>query len=226
MVDVNAYLAKCDQTQTALLDEECILVNEKDEVTGSASKKDCHLLTNIDKGMLHRAFSIFLFDNSNRLLLQKRSNFKITYPDLWTNTCCSHPLNIPGETDGVDGVKKAARRRLLYEFGIDVQDLEKFNYLTRIQYSAVNIPNDGIFGENEIDYILFVKGDYVPKPSENEISEHKYFTMDELKKLTSDDADFKVTPWFKLISKSHLFNWWAKLDNIKEIQDFEKIHKF
>lgn len=56
-----------------------------------------HLMTNIDQGLLHRAFSVFLFDSQNRLLLQQRASEKITFPDMWTNTCCSHPLNTPSE---------------------------------------------------------------------------------------------------------------------------------
>lgn len=54
-------------------------------------------MENIDKGLLHRAFSVFLFDSQNRLLLQQRATEKITFPDMWTNTCCSHPLNTPSE---------------------------------------------------------------------------------------------------------------------------------
>lgn len=56
-----------------------------------------HLMTNITDGLLHRAFSVFLFDSQNRLLLQQRASEKITFPDMWTNTCCSHPLNTPSE---------------------------------------------------------------------------------------------------------------------------------
>jgi isopentenyl-diphosphate delta-isomerase len=54
-------------------------------------------MANINKGLLHRAFSVFLFDSQNRLLLQQRASEKITFPDMWTNTCCSHPLNTPDE---------------------------------------------------------------------------------------------------------------------------------
>lgn len=73
-------LAGLDQTQIDLLKEECILIDDNDKRIGSASKKDCHLLENIDKGMLHRAFSVFLFNMKGELLLQQRSDAKITYP--------------------------------------------------------------------------------------------------------------------------------------------------
>jgi isopentenyl-diphosphate delta-isomerase len=56
-------------------------------------------MENINKGLLHRAFSVFLFNSENKLLLQQRANEKITFPDLWTNTCCSHPLNTPLELE-------------------------------------------------------------------------------------------------------------------------------
>ena len=92
---------KYDQEQLRLLDEdECILVNEKDEVVGHGSKKQCHLMSNIlAGGALHRAFSVFLFNTKGELLLQKRSADKILFPNRWTNTCCSHPLYNEEELD-------------------------------------------------------------------------------------------------------------------------------
>lgn len=110
-------------------------------------------MKNIDEGLLHRAFSVFLFDPHNRLLLQQRASEKITFPDMWTNTCCSHPLGIPGETgselsEAVQGVRRAARRKLDQELNIQAAQvpLEKFRFLTRIHYKA---PSDGKWGEHE-----------------------------------------------------------------------------
>ena len=85
-------------------------------------------MTNIDKGLLHRAFSVFLFNSKNELLLQQRATEKITFPDMWTNTCCSHPLGIPGEggaelAEAVEGVKRAAQRKLDHELGIKAAHL-------------------------------------------------------------------------------------------------------
>jgi isopentenyl-diphosphate Delta-isomerase len=112
-----------------------------------------HLMYNIDRGLLHRAFSVFLFDSQNRLLLQQRATEKITFPDMWTNTCCSHPLGIPGETgselgEAVQGVKRAAQRKLDHELGIKPAQvpLSDFKFLTRIHYKA---PSDGKWGEHE-----------------------------------------------------------------------------
>jgi isopentenyl-diphosphate delta-isomerase len=110
-------------------------------------------MSNIDKGLLHRAFSVFLFNEKNELLLQQRATEKITFPDLWTNTCCSHPLGIPGETgsnlpDAIAGVKRAAQRKLDQELGIKKEQVpfEDFHFLTRIHYKA---PSDGKWGEHE-----------------------------------------------------------------------------
>jgi isopentenyl-diphosphate delta-isomerase len=110
-------------------------------------------MTNIDRGLLHRAFSVFLFDSQNRLLLQQRASEKITFPDMWTNTCCSHPLGIAGETGAelqaaIMGVKRAAQRKLDQELGIKAEQvpLDKFEFLTRIHYLA---PSDGKWGEHE-----------------------------------------------------------------------------
>lgn len=110
-------------------------------------------MTNIDQGLLHRAFSVFLFDHDNNLLLQQRATEKITFPDMWTNTCCSHPLGIPGETgttltESIAGVKRAAQRKLDHELGIKAEQvpIEEFKFLTRIHYKA---PSDGKWGEHE-----------------------------------------------------------------------------
>lgn len=73
-------LAGYDEEQVRLMDEVCIVLDENDMPIGSASKKVCHLMENIDKGLLHRAFSVFLFDSENRLLLQQRASEKITFP--------------------------------------------------------------------------------------------------------------------------------------------------
>merc|ERR1719160_1765880 len=100
--------------------ELCIVVDENDQVVGYDTKKNCHLLS---KGLkLHRAFSVFLFDSQNRLMLQKRSGDKITFPHFWANTCCSHPLHTEDGSelpikDGL-GAKRAAIRKLEQELGI------------------------------------------------------------------------------------------------------------
>ena len=193
-------------------------------------------MTNINEGLLHRAFSVFLFDSKNRLLLQQRASEKITFPDMWTNTCCSHPLGVPGETGdeletAVQGVRRAAQRKLDQELGIKAAGvpLDKFRFLTRIHYKA---PSDGKWGEHEsqsfpmhtyigsrrvltapnlVDYILFIKADVDHTPNPNEVKDTRYVYEAELKRMFEND-NLKFTPWFKLICESMLFEWWEHLD--------------
>ncbi|RYO84118.1 hypothetical protein DL766_008121 [Monosporascus sp. MC13-8B] len=212
----SAGLEGHDEEQIRLMDEVCIVLDNDDNPIGTASKKLCHLMTNIDKGLLHRAFSVFLFDDQNRLLLQQRASEKITFPDMWTNTCCSHPLSIPSETgsklpDSIEGAKRAAQRKLDHELGIKTEQvpIEKFHFLTRIHYKA---PSDGKWGEHEIDYILFIKANVDLHPNLNEVRDTKYVSAEELKALFKD-PQLKFTPWFKLICESMLFEWWENLDS-------------
>ncbi|KAL0256206.1 isopentenyl-diphosphate delta-isomerase idi1 [Diplodia seriata] len=210
-------LAGYDEEQIRLMDEMCIVLDENDVPIGSASKKVCHLMENINRGLLHRAFSVFLFDADNRLLLQQRATEKITFPDMWTNTCCSHPLGVPTETGSdlptsVAGAKRAAQRKLGHELGIpaDQVPVGEFDFLTRIHYLA---PSDGKWGEHEIDYILFIR----PKKgvtldvNVNEVRDTRYVSPEELRAMF-EDKSLKFTPWFKLICESMLFDWWKHLD--------------
>lgn len=212
----DADLVGYDEEQIRLMDEVCIVLDESDLPIGSASKKIAHLMTNINKGLLHRAFSCFLFDSQNRLLLQQRASEKITFPDQWTNTCCSHPLAVPSETGStletaVAGAKKAAQRKLDHELGIKAHQvpLEDFKFLTRIHYKAAS---DGKWGEHEIDYILFIQADVDLDVNSNEVRDTKYVSPDELKEMFKND-ELSFTPWFKLICQTMLFEWWEHLDN-------------
>ncbi|WEW57367.1 isopentenyl-diphosphate delta-isomerase idi1 [Emydomyces testavorans] len=219
-----------DEEQIRLMDERCIVVDENDQPIGSGSKKTCHLMTNIDRGLLHRAFSVFLFDSQKRLLLQQRATEKITFPDLWTNTCCSHPLGTPGETGvgldaSVQGVRRAAQRKLEHELGIKPGQvpLDQFEFLTRIHYKA---PSDGKWGEHEIDYILFIQADVDLDANPNEVRDTKYVTADELKAMFTQ-PDLKFTPWFQLICNSMLFEWWASYgtDSFKKYVNNAELHR-
>ena len=125
-----ADLATLDETQVKLMAEECILVDENDKAIGSDTKKNCHLNEQIREGKLHRAFSVFLFNSRGELLLQQRASSKITFPDFFTNTCCSHPLYRKEELEEENalGVKRAARRKLEHELGIS-QDTVQLNHV-------------------------------------------------------------------------------------------------
>ncbi|KAL9935469.1 hypothetical protein V8E36_005817 [Tilletia maclaganii] len=206
-------LAGHDEEQIRLMEERCIVLDNDDRYVRDGSKKECHLMTNINDGLLHRAFSCFLFDpSSGKLLLQRRAPEKITFPNMWTNTCCSHPLAIKGELEEAEqiGVRRAAQRKLDHELGIPASQvpLEKFQYLTRIHYLA---PSDGLWGEHEIDYILFITADVTLNPSENEVSDTKWVAPDELKSLMNELDPASFTPWFKLIAARFLFPWWEQL---------------
>ena len=214
-----------------LMQEECILINDHDKKIGAASKKICHSLDNINKGMLHRAFSVFLFNTRGQLLLQQRANEKITFPNHFTNTCCSHPLNIINELDETEniGVKKAAQRKLKHELGIEPEQvpLEDFKFLTRIHYKSPNVPFDGKWGEHEIDYILFIQRDVEVKSNLNEVKSYRYVTPDELRQFLAeaDRNGHLITPWFKLIVDEYLFKWWDHLDDLKSQEDCGTIHR-
>ena len=127
-----ARMSSIDATQAKLLEERCILVDEEDSVKGWATKRDCHLKKNIvEFGMLHRAFSVFLFNSRGELLMQQRADTKITFPNHYTNTCCSHPLYEEAELEegGQIGVRRAAQRRIKYELGIPRAEVRMCLYL-------------------------------------------------------------------------------------------------
>ncbi|KAI7905253.1 isopentenyl pyrophosphate isomerase [Cokeromyces recurvatus] len=219
-------LKEYDEEQVRLMEEMCIVVNKNDERVGADSKKTCHLMSNIQEGLLHRAFSVFLFDSQNRLLLQQRATEKITFPDMWTNTCCSHPLNTPSELieENQLGVRNAAQRKLEHELGIKPEEVpvDNFKYLTRIHYLA---PSDGQWGEHEVDYILFMKADVNLNVNPNEIRDIKWVTPEELKAMFAD-PNIPMTPWFKLICNSFLFKWWEQLDDtLQNLKADDTIHR-
>ncbi|XP_062848110.1 isopentenyl-diphosphate Delta-isomerase 1 [Trichomycterus rosablanca] len=217
-----------DEKQVSLLAEMCIVINENDQKTGADTKKNCHLNSNISKGLLHRAFSVFLFNSEEKLLLQQRSDAKITFPGCFTNTCCSHPLYTAQELEDQDaiGVRRAAQRRLEAELGIPVDQVppEEMTYLTRIHYKA---ESDGVWGEHEIDYILFIQKDVELQPDPNEVKSHRYVSKEELKELLEQAGrgELKITPWFSLIADTFLFKWWDNLQNLKQFTDHEHIHR-
>ncbi|KAI8868733.1 isopentenyl-diphosphate delta-isomerase [Ramicandelaber brevisporus] len=222
-----------DPEQIRLMQEMCIVIDRDDNQIGVGSKKECHLMSNISAtGLLHRAFSVFLFDDQGRLLLQQRASEKITFPDHYTNTCCSHPLNVPDEietTNSAIGVRRAAQRKLEHELGIPTSQvpLDELVYLTRIHYLA---PSDGLWGEHEIDYIFVFQTKTADKNVDltnlnaNEVRDVKYVTQEELKAMFADES-VQMTPWFKLICETFLFKWWDNLANIKDFQDHSTIHR-
>lgn len=153
---------------------------------------------------------------------------QITFPGFYTNTCCSHPLSeIAGESEEINaiGVKKAAQRRLAYELGIPFSKVhpDDFCYLTRIHYQA---SGDGIWGEHEIDYVLFLqKNEINADPNPDEISEIQWVPKNKINDFVKN-IDSPLTPWFKLILENQLLLWWNNLDKLHKFQDHCTIHRF
>ncbi|XP_011881598.1 PREDICTED: isopentenyl-diphosphate Delta-isomerase 1 isoform X2 [Vollenhovia emeryi] len=210
--------------QKAALKERCILVDKQDRAVGEATKQACHEIDTEGCVPLHRAFSVFLFNSKGDLLLQKRSSVKITFPDYYTNTCCSHPLaEIPNETEEENGmgVRRAAIRRLGYELGIPSNELKPsdFTYLTRIRYQA---SSNGRWGEHEIDHILFLQRDNITiKPNPDEVGEIRWVSRSEIDNFMKTTP--LLTPWFRLIYEYNLPYWWDNLHNLSKVQDFKSI---
>jgi isopentenyl-diphosphate delta-isomerase len=157
-----------------------ILVNEQDEAIGSMEKMQAHV-----EGKLHRAFSVFIVNSDNKMLLQKRAAKKYHSPNLWTNACCSHPA--PSEN-----IFNAAKRRLNEELGMEIIDMKK---IFTFQYKA-ELENDLI--EHELDYVLWAKSDEVVKLNADEASDFIFLSKEEIKiKIAENPEQFTV--WFKLI---------------------------
>ncbi|CUM63013.1 uncharacterized protein PRCAT00000575001 [Priceomyces carsonii] len=231
-----------DEEQIRLMDELCIVLDYYDKPVGAGTKKLCHLMENINGGLLHRAFSVFLFNEDGKLLLQQRADKKITFPGMWTNTCCSHPLCVSSELGisseratgnlnnlptAIEGAKIAAQRKLEHELGIPASDspIERFQYLTRIHYKSASGGESSKWGEHEIDYILILKtkNNITLDANSNEVKDHKYVSADDLKAMFEDDS-LIFTPWFKLICQTFLFKWWSNLDDLGKFED-DEIHR-
>ena len=204
-LDLNNY----HNSQTKFLNDELILVDENDNSIGSISKLNGHLLSNNNKHP-HRAFSIFLFDSKNRLLLQKRAQKKITFPLLWTNTCCSHPLNIESQNTP-EKITNALVARLDYELNIKTEN-NIYQLIDKILYRA---PSNDKFEEFEIDYLFIAKlnddsenNDYIYGENnlkkiinKDEVDDIKFDTIENiLKEIELHPEQF--TPWFKILMKS------------------------
>ena len=157
---------------------EVILVNENDEQIGTMEKMEAH-----QKGLLHRAFSVFIFNSKGELLLQQRSPGKYHNAGLWTNTCCSHPL--PGED-----VLTAANRRLLEEMGFTTLLSPAFNFTYRATFA------NGLM-EHEYDHVLTGTYDGKIKIDESEVSDYCFKTINEVEDSLQMHPQ-QYTEWFKI----------------------------
>ncbi len=157
--------------------EQVILVDEKDRKTGTGEKIEVHR-----KGLLHRAFSIFVFNSKGELLIHRRAREKYHSGGLWTNTCCSHPR--PGEK-----TLEAAHRRLLEEMGFDCPLKEVFQFIYKVRFG------NGLF-EHELDHVFTGRFDGKPKPDAKEVEDWKWTGLKELRKDMKQNPG-KYTYWFK-----------------------------
>ena len=162
-----------------MAEEKVILVNEQDEQIGLMPKMEAH-----EKALLHRAFSVFVFNDKNELLLQQRAMSKYHSPGLWTNTCCSHQRE--GETN-----IQAGKRRLQEEMGFVTELTETVSFI----YKA---PFDNGLTEHELDHIMIGYYSKEPNINKDEVENWKWMTLEDIK------ADMVLNPetytvWFKII---------------------------
>lgn len=161
------------------MEEQVILVNKKDEKIGLMPKMEAH-----EKALLHRAFSVFVFNDKEELLLQQRAKDKYHSPLLWANTCCSH------QRDGETNIN-AGKRRLQEEMGF-VCDLKE---VTSFIYKA---PFDNGLTEHELDHILVGYYNENPIINKEEVASYKWLPLEAVKAEIADFPEL-YTEWFKII---------------------------
>ena len=162
-----------------MIEEQVILVNENDEQIGLMPKLEAH-----EKAVLHRAFSVFVFNDANELMLQQRAYSKYHSPGLWTNTCCSHQRQ--GETN-----IQAGKRRLQEEMGFVTELEETISFI----YKA---PFDNGLTEHEYDHILIGKSNQEPQINPDEVEAWKWMSLEAIKEDIEKQPDL-YTAWFKII---------------------------
>ena len=209
--------SSADLEQINLMSEAIIGVDESDNEVRAVSKVEAHH----SSGILHRAFSVLLFDSNNRLLLQKRASHKVTFPNVWANSCCSHPLYSESERELGDalGVKRAAIRKLKQELGISESQvpISDFNFMTKMVYSS-RMNEEWI--EREIDHILVIKADVDVNINENEVSEIKWVSQEELEAMlvAEVEGDGEIAPWFRCIaSRLMTEEWWDAIGDKEKL---------
>ena len=155
-----------------------ILVDENDVPTGSMEKMEAH-----QKAMLHRAFSIFIFNYKGEMLLQKRAGNKYHSPSLWTNACCSHPA--PGQN-----TLQAATKRLKEEMGFTTTLEKVFDFIYKASF-------DNGLTEHEFDHVFIGTCNEAIIPDKEEVSDYCYQTPEQIKNSLQSHPE-KYTEWFKI----------------------------
>lgn len=167
-----------ENVMSAAANEDLILVDESDRSVGHLSKELCHR----GRGVLHRAFSVLLFNAQGELLIQQRSAGKRLWPLYWSNSCCSHPR-------GEETLEVATRRRLMEELGVDCS----LHFLYKFQYHA-QFDEDG--AENELCSVFIGRCTEPLRVNREEIAQIRFISPEALQSEISDQGDSKFTPWF------------------------------
>lgn len=162
-----------------MIEENVILVNERDEPIGLMPKMEAH-----EKAVLHRAFSVFVLNSKNEIMLQQRAHHKYHSPLLWTNTCCSHQRE--GETN-----IQAGSRRLFEEMGFQTELKELFHFI----YKA---PFDNGLTEHELDHVMIGYYNDAPHINTEEVEDWKWMPIEAVKSDIQNNPDL-YTIWFKII---------------------------
>lgn len=179
-----------------VIEQHIVLVNDRDEEIGNMGKMEVHRL-----GLLHRAFSVFVFNTRGEMLLQQRALKKYHSPGLWTNTCCSHPY--PGEN-----VERAALRRLSEEMGFSTALQPLFSFIYRAEFT------NGLI-EHEYDHVFVgsYEGPVVPDPEE--VNDYCFKTLSEIEHSLLTHPD-KYTPWFH-IAFPRILHWVVQEKGLEKI---------
>lgn len=161
------------------MEEQVVLVDTEDNAVGLMPKMEAH-----EKAVLHRAFSVFIFNDKGELMLQQRAATKYHSPLLWTNTCCSH------QRDGETNIE-AGKRRLQEEMGFVTELQEVFWFV----YKA---PFDNGLTEHELDHVLIGKYNQAPVINKEEVESYRWMSLEAVKKDMEKHPEF-YTAWFKII---------------------------
>lgn len=212
MTGQDGALSGQDSSQAEMMSEMCILVDSSDSMIGSDSKLNCHY----GEGKLHRAFSVLLFDGDGKMLVQQRSHDKITFPSIWANSCCSHPLDIPGENvDPSKGAINAAKRKLSQELGVSDSDISgiEFRHLGTFLYEC---RWDEEWIEREVDHVIVGITDSIDvDPNPNEISEVRWISGHEIDEMFSGSGIWEgevIAPWFRLLWGEFLSEYYPNIE--------------
>ena len=166
------------------MEEKVLLVDEHDQVLGKMEKIEAH-----EKGLLHRAFSVFVYNNKGELLLQKRALSKYHTPGLWTNTCCSHQRENESNIE-------AGKRRLQEEMGFTTELDNQFSFIYKAPFS------NGLT-EHEYDHILVGYFNGEPNPNPDEVADWKWLSLDAVENDIHKNPD-NYTAWFKILLEKYL----------------------